>query len=147
MRYRDTGNVHKDFHLATDTTIRYVLDTYGDDFLSELFARTAQRVYRDIYESLVVGDYEPFLEHLEYYYRREEGIYAVSRVEGGFDFSVTQCPAVRHVIERNGEVDDTFYLQFEMLAKGFCEATPFIIDFRRVGEFGYLYTLRPISSR
>ena len=147
MRYRDTGNVHKDFHLATDTTIRYVRENYGDDFLSQLFARTAQRVYRDIYDSLAAGDFEAFLEHLEYYYRREEGIFTVTRVEGGFDFSVTQCPAVGHVIERTGKVENSFYLQFELLAKGFSEGTPFNIEFRRVGELGYLYSLRTIASR
>ena len=147
MRYRDTGNVHKDFHLATDTTIRYVLETYGTDFLSELFARTAQRVYRDIYDSLVAGVFEPFLEHLTYYYRREGGVFDVTRVDGGFDFSVSQCPAVRHVIERTGKVEDNFFLQFELLAKGFAEDTPFEIEFQRVDDFGYRYSLRQIAER
>ena len=64
MRYRDTGNVHKDFQLATEATIRYALESYGPDFLSELFARTAQ------------------------------------------------------LIERTGKVEDNFFLQFELLAKG-----------------------------
>lgn len=32
MRYADKGEVHKDFHLATNATIDFVLSEYGKDF-------------------------------------------------------------------------------------------------------------------
>jgi hypothetical protein len=145
MRYRSTGNVHKDFHLATNTTIAYVLDTYGIEFLEELFARTAQRVYRSIHEALVSGDPEPLIEHFYYYYEREGGLFRVDdmRTEGGgIDFVVLECPAVRHIVERTGKVDDRFYLQFELLAKGFSEGTPFAITCLRSDDGGYTYRIR-----
>ena len=41
MRYQDTGEVHKDFHLATNTTIHYILKTYGMETLREVFKNTA----------------------------------------------------------------------------------------------------------
>lgn len=142
MRYEHTGNVHKDFHLATETTIAYVLEHCGRPFLEELFERTAQRVYRDIHQSLVSGDYEPLLEHWRYYYEREDGEYRVEHTDGGVDFIVLDCPAVRHVIERHGSVDERFYLQFELLCAGFSERTPFDISFTKHAPTSYTYHIR-----
>ena len=148
MRYRRTGNVHKDFHLATQTTIRYILEKYDRAFLAELFRRTAQRVYREIYQALVEGDAEPLVEHFRYYYGREGGEFTVDREEDGvITFRVTACPAVTHVLEQRGNVDDTFYLQFELLAAGFGEGTPFDITFERTGTKSYVYRIRgPVGN-
>ncbi len=77
MRYMDKGEVHKDFHLATNETINFVLSEYGKEFLAELFRRTAQNVYRDIYSNLLKGNYQPLLEHWKYYYTREDGVFNV----------------------------------------------------------------------
>ncbi len=147
MRYKHTGNVHKDFHLAGEATIRYVLDTYGGSFLEELFRRTAQKVYRDIYGSLVAGDYEPLLEHWAYYYERESGDFRIERLGNGADFHVLDCPALRHVEERNGRVDDSFRLQFELLAAGFAEGTPFAVTVEATGPRSYTMSIRRSPKR
>ncbi|HUX20375.1 MAG TPA: hypothetical protein VMW69_03985 [Spirochaetia bacterium] len=141
MRYRDGGNVHKDFHLATNTTIRYVFDHYGRDFLRELFRRTAQQVYRDIYESLKRGDAAPLREHWEYYYEREGGQYAITELQNGFAFEVLDCPAVRHLKERGVEVTQDFYLQDILLNDAWSEGTPFWIDTKILGEGHYRMTV------
>jgi hypothetical protein len=148
MRYRHTGNVHKDFHLATQTTIRYILDTYDRAFLAELFRRTAQEVYREIYRALVEGDAEPLVEHWSYYYERETGEFAVDRdADGSISFRVANCPAVSHIIERTGDVDETFYLQFELLAAGLSEGTPFEIAFERTGRTSYVYRIKRLDGK
>ena len=71
MRYRETGNVHKDFHLSMNTSIKYVLRNYGMETLRELFRRTAQLVYREIYADLRGGNFSSLLEHWRYFYDRE----------------------------------------------------------------------------
>ena len=142
MRYRHTGNVHKDFHLATQTTIEYVMETYGRAFLDELFERTARLVYRDIYRSLEAGDFEPLLEHWSYYYRREAGEYRIDRVSGGADFVVLDCPAIRHLTEGGRSHSESFYLQFETLCRGYSHGTPFDITYHLTGPRGYVYRIR-----
>lgn len=137
MRYREVGNVHKDFHLATNTSIRYVLSHYGMDFLRELFRRTAQSVYREIYESLKQGDCAPLREHWEYYYDREGGRYEVRESEGGFVFDVLDCPAVRHLKERGVSVSEEFYLQDILLNEAWAEGTPFSIETEIYGDGAY----------
>lgn len=141
MRYRDGGNVHKDFHLATNTTIRYVLDHYGKDFLRELLRRTAQQVYRDIYENLKGGDAGPLREHWQYYYDREGGRYTITELENGFVFEVLECPAVRHLKERDVPVTDDFYLQDLLLNDGWSEGTPFRIETELLAEGSYRMTV------
>ena len=142
MRYEHTGNVHKDFHLATNTTIRYVLDQYGPDFLRELFRRTAQKVYADIYGHLKNGDADPLLEHWKYYYDREDGKYQVNTTPTSIEFAVEDCPAVRHLHQRDTAVTDEFYLQSALLNDGWSEGTPFVVSTEVVGDGRYTMTIR-----
>ena len=142
MRYIDKGEVHKDFHLATNETIDFVLSEYGEDFLYELFRRTAQEVYRDIYKNLKAGNFKPLLEHWEYYYSRENGKYEITEDDEKVSFYVTDCPAVRHLKEKNIPVKKSFYLQMIMLNKAWSEDTPFLIDTEIISKGEYRMTLR-----
>jgi hypothetical protein len=137
MRYTDTGEVHKDFHLATNATIDFVLSEYGIDFLKELFGRTAKNVYKDIYENLQKGDHKPLLEHWKYYYTREQGVFSVSERDGGFTFHVTECPACRHLKEKNTPITDNYYLQISLLNEAWAENTPFTIETHIISEGEY----------
>jgi len=134
MRYRETGNCHKDFHLATNTTINYVLKEYGYDFLKELFRRTAQRVFKEIYESLKKGDFEPLLEYWKYYHEREGGKHEVIRKEGEVVFHILECPAVKHLKERGVSINKNFPLQTLLLNEGWSEGTPFEITTELIGD-------------
>jgi hypothetical protein len=142
MRYRETGEVHKDFHLGTSTTIAYVLDKYGEEFLAELFRRTAQRVYRDIHVRLKDGDAEALIEHWAYYYQREGGRYEVLRSRETIVFRVLECPAAAHVQARTGTVPDHFLLATILLNRAWSEDTPFTIDTERIGPGEYTMTIR-----
>ena len=142
MRYTATGEVHKDFHLATNATIEFVLSEYGKDFLAELFRRTARNIYRDIYENLQKGNYQPLLEHWKYYYTREQGIFSISEEEEGFCFHVTDCPAVRHLKEKNVPIADSFYFQISLLNEAWAGGTPFEIETQLISEGEYKMTVR-----
>jgi len=147
MRYRDTGNVHKDFHLAMNTSIQYVLRTYGMEFLRELFRRTAQEVYKDIYLSLKRGEWQPLLEHWTYYYDREEGKYTVTKVDGGFIFLVLECPAVRHLKEKQVPLTSDFALQETLINEAWSSGTQFQIRTEILGEGSYRMSVLPRPGR
>ena len=136
MRYKDTGNVHKDFHRATDRTVRYVAKRYGMDFLKELFRRTAQQVYADIYGDLKAGNAEPLVEHWSYYYEREGGVFDVRRDDSRVSFAVTECPMVRHLQENGHTVDSSTYLPAILMNEAWSEDTPFSIDTEIHGDGG-----------
>ncbi len=142
MRYKDTGEVHKDFHLGTNTTISYIIEKYGDTFLAELFRRTAQKVYRDIYENLKEGKSGALLEHWEYYYKREQGKYSVSRNENEIVFHVLECPAAAHLEARTGNIPESFLLQTILLNRAWSEGTPFEIETERIGPKEYKMIIR-----
>ena len=133
MRYQDTGNVHMDFHLATNTTIHYVLEEYGETFLKELWRRTAQQVYKDIYEHLKQGDMHPLLEHWEYYFKREKGVFHLTKDSTGAVLVVDECPAVRHLREKGVAPDPCFCSQTKHLNEAWSEGTPFEIATETTG--------------
>ena len=138
MRYRETGNVHMDFHLSMASTIDWVSREYGSETLRELFRRTAQRVYREIWEDLKRGDTGPLLEHWRYYFDREGGRYTVTELsDGEFVFEVLECPAARHLRERGLPVPASFTLQDVLLNDAWSEGTPFSISTEILGEGAY----------
>ena len=134
MRYREEGNVHKDFHLATDTTIRYVLSQYGLGFLKELFRRTAHLVYKEIYEALKKGDCKPLVEHLTYFLKREEAVFRVINGKDEVILEIEECPAVKHLKERGREVTTDFCLQTALMNEAWSEGSEFNITTFITGE-------------
>ena len=92
MRYRETGEVHLDFHRSTNGTIAYLRDNYGREFLDETFRRTARDVYRAIHEDLEQGNPEHLVEHWTYFFDREGGQYTLEREGDEIRFVVHRCP-------------------------------------------------------
>jgi hypothetical protein len=146
MRYRDTGNVHMDFHLGTATTISYILEEYGMSFLEELFRRTARDVYRDILSSLQAGDAEPLLEHWTYYMDREGGEYKLLRNGETAVLEVKKCPAVAHLRSRGESPDRHFCLQTILINKAWSQDTPFRIETDVTGDGACRQTVRRIRA-
>ena len=142
MRYKDTGELHRDFHLSTNGTISYVLEKYGEDFLRELFRRTAQFVYKDIYQHLKQGDTGALLEHWNYYFYREGGDFSLTEDADGITFHEKKCPAASYIIQREGKVPETFFLQVTLLNEGWSENTPFSIETQILGDTEYIMTVR-----
>ena len=142
MRYEDKGEVHKDFHLATNRTAAYILGRYGEAFLRELFRRTAQFVYKDLYDSLCSGDTGPLLEHWQYYYERENGKFEIIRNGETINFHVIHCPAVGHLKSRGAKIEDSFYAHIRLLNDGWSEGSPFVIETNIMGEDEYSMIIR-----
>jgi hypothetical protein len=142
MRYKDTGELHRDFHLATDTSIRYILRAYGIDVLRRVFRQTAQNVYGDIYRNLKAGNAKPLREHFEYYMSREGGEYTRTETSDGTTYKVSRCPAVEHLVSRGYTWSEQFCLQTRLLNEGWAEGTPFDIATEVVGEGRCVQTIR-----
>ena len=146
MRYRETGQVHMDFHRTTNGTIRYLRETYGVEFLDEVFRRTAHDVYRSIHEDLKAGDPEQLVEHWSYYLDREGGEYAVERDGDTITMRVTKCPAYAYLTERGIEIDEAFRRQTTVLNAAFAEDTPFEITTKDLGGGQYIQTIRRVRA-
>ena len=127
MRYVDKGNLHKDFHILLYRTIKYLEDNYGNDFIRDVFFRTAQKVYKEIYEELKNGDYNPLLEFWDYYLKREGGKFKVRKEEDKVILEIDECPSVKYLKEKGIELDESFCLQDVFMNDAWSENTPFQI--------------------
>ena len=142
MRYQDSGEVHKDFHLATNRTIDYIMARYDEEFLSQLCRRTAQDVYRDIHSHLIAGDSEALLEHLAYYTGREEGKYTIERTEDSVVFHMASCPMHRQIIDRGQQVSPYMGRFLELLYGHWADRTPFTITVENYHGISYDLCIR-----
>ena len=125
MRYRETGQVHRDFHRTTNGTIAYLRRHHGDAFLDETFRRTARDVYRSIHDALANGNTGELVEHWTYFFDREGGEYSVERDGDTVTLTVSRCPAVAYLRRKGVEIDPTFCRQTVVVNETLAEGTPF----------------------
>jgi predicted ArsR family transcriptional regulator len=142
MRYRETGEVHVDFHRATNGTIAYLRENYGRQFLDETFRRTARDVYRAIHEDLKQGDPEHLVDHWTYFFDREGGQYTLERRDGEIRFVVHKCPAIAYLESRGIPVDPDFCRQTVVINETLAEGTPFEATTEVLGGGKCVQTIR-----
>jgi len=124
MRYRETGELHKDFHGATNATIDYVAENFGESALREIFFEVGKKVYRSIHENLMKDSPEELVEHLDYFFGREGGQYRLTRDEDTITLEVDKCPAVEHVLELGLTLSPHFCRQTIDVNEALCDGTP-----------------------
>jgi len=142
MRYRDTGNVHLDFHRTMNGTITYLRERYGVEFVDEILRRTARDVYRAIREDLMAGNPEHLLEHWTCYLDREGGEYTVERDDDEIRVHVTRCPAAAYLKGHGIALDPAFRRQTTVLNEALGENTPFEVSTEVIDEDSYIQSIR-----
>lgn len=142
MRYRDTGNIHQDFHRTTNGTIAYLRERYGEAFVDEVLRSTAHNVYRAIREDLMTGNPEHLVEHWIYYLQRESGEFSVERTDGAICVRVERCPAAAYLAQKGIPLDPAFRRQTTVLNAALAEGTPFEIKTEVIDERRYVQTVR-----
>lgn len=142
MRYRETGNVHLDFHRTTNGTITYLRQRYGIELLDEILRRTAREVYRAIRADLLAGNPEHLLEHWTYFLTREGGEFTVERTATEIRVTVHRCPAAGYLQDRGIPLDPAFRRQTIVLNEALGEGTPFEVTTEVIDELRYIQTIR-----
>lgn len=79
LRYAETGEVHLDFHGATNTTIDFIISRYGMAAMDEIFRKVGRDVYQSIRADLVAGDAGQLVRHWRHFFTRENCDYAMWR--------------------------------------------------------------------
>lgn len=142
MRYRETGNVHLDFHRTMNGTITYLRQRYGVELLDEILRRTAREVYRAIRADLLAGNPEHLLEHWTYFLTREGGEFTVERTATEIRVTVHRCPAAGYLQDRGIPPDPAFRRQTTVLNEALGEGTPFEVTTEVIDELRYIQTIR-----
>ena len=134
MRYKDTGQVHMDFHRTLNGTIRFLREKHGEAFLDDTFRRTARDVYRAIHEDLSRGDPEHLVTHWTFYLDREGGEYTLERRPGEIRLIVSRCPAIDYLRRKGIPVDPAFCRQTVVVNETLAEGTPFTVTTQVLGD-------------
>jgi hypothetical protein len=142
VRYRETGNVHLDFHRTMNGTITYLRQRYGVELLDEILRRTARAVYLAIRADLLAGNPEHLLEHWTYFLTREGGEFTVERTATEIRVTVHRCPAAGYLRDRGIPPDPAFRRQTTVLNEALGEGTPFEVTTEVIDELRYIQTIR-----
>lgn len=128
LRYHEEGNVHLDFHGATNTTIDFIVSRYGIEAMHEIFRRVGRDVYRDLREHLQAGDVNEMVRHWRHFFEREHADFDIAVADDEITLTVRRCPAWHHVRKIAGAVSPFFCDQTRITNDALAEGTPFSIE-------------------
>lgn len=142
LRYAEEGEVHLDFHGATNTTIDFIIARYGQAALDEIFRKVGKDVYRSIHEDLVGGDSAQLVNHWRHFFEREDCDYDIAVGEEEIVLTVRRCTAWHHVAKLVGTPSRHFCDQTVRSNEALAEGSPFALDTEITGPGSCRQVLR-----
>lgn len=134
LRYNEGGNVHMDFHGATNTTIDFIVKNYGIEVMDEIFAKVGKHVYADIRAHLMAGNAGELVKHWRHFFDREKADYKIEVSDDEIVLTVQHCTAYHHVKKIAPQVSPFFCDQTIKTNAALAEDTPFSIQTKITGE-------------
>jgi hypothetical protein len=134
MRYEEDGNVHLDFHGATNTTIDFIVERFGVDAMDAIFRKVGRDVYASIRGDLIAGDTSQLVRHWRHFFDREGADYDIEIGEDEIVLTVRRCTAWHHVKTLVGHVSPHFCDQTSRTNEAMAEGSPFAITTELTGE-------------
>lgn len=125
LRYHETGNIHLDFHGATNTTIDFIVANYGVAVLHEIFEKVGKDVYADIRAHLIAGDAHELVRHWQHFFGRENADFDIAVNDDEIVLTVRRCPAYAHVQKIVPSVSPWFCDQTVKTNEAMAEGSPF----------------------
>ena len=147
MRYKSTGEVHKDFHGLACATLHYLLENYGASAVNEVVRNTACNVYRTMRESIGRGDFAELEEFWAYYLGREVGSFSIERLADGIRLEVSDCPALRHLVFMGKAPDPIMCDATRVFNEALADGSPYDAKLERTGEFSCVQTFSRVNSK
>ena len=142
MRYRCSGEVHRDFHASVLDGVNYLIDNFGEEATKKVLRRTATEVYRTMHEGLQRGDKTELLEWWRYYLDREGGKYRLEETSEGAILTVENCPAQTHLAKRGISGGKRTCWATKVLNDALCEGSPYEIVLEETGDHSCRQILR-----
>jgi predicted ArsR family transcriptional regulator len=134
LRYNEGGNVHLDFHGATNTTIDFIVSRYGIEAMHEIFRKVGRDVYQDIRSHLMVGDALELVKHWRHFFEREKADFDITVSEEEIVLTVRRCPAWHHVRKIAPGVSPFFCDQTTVTNRAMAEGTPYAVETTVTGD-------------
>lgn len=121
----DNKYLHKDFHIALNLMMTYLLDHYGKDALISYLEQFAHEYFKPLTEKLKSGNTEVIVNYFNDIYKKEE--WPVNIISGENSVEITQdaCPAIAHIVQKGGKPCPCYRETYNTVYKTICENTPF----------------------
>ncbi len=133
LRYQEDGNVHMDFHGATNTTIDFIIENYGLQAMHDIFATVGREVYADIRAHLIAGDSGELVKHWRHFFDRENADYDIQIGAHEIVLTVRRCTAYHHVAKIAPAVSPHFCDQTVVVNNALADGGPFTIETQITG--------------
>jgi hypothetical protein len=121
----DNKYLHKDFHIALNLMMTYILDNFGKDSLIIYLKKFSQAYYKPLNLSLMSGDKQVLADYFKGIYEKEEWPVNISIHENSVEITQDACPAISHIVLKGGKPCPCYSETYSTVYETICENTPF----------------------
>lgn len=125
----DNEYLHPDFHGALSAGLIYLSDNFGENSVKEYVARFARKYHKKLISKIKQNGLIELQKHYEELYKIEKGNVSFENTDNGILMKVPECPAVKHMREKDYPVSGCWIETERSLNATICE------------EAGYKYEL------
>ncbi len=121
----DNKYLHKDFHIALNLLMEYLVKNFGKDALIDYLKQFSKAYHKPLIQKLKTGDIEALINYLKDIYKKEEWPVKITTGENFIELTQDACPAISHIV-KNGSTPCPYYREtYNTVYKTICEETPF----------------------
>jgi len=124
----DNKYLHKDFHIALNLLMTYLLDHFGEEALINYLKQFARAYYKPLNQKLKSGDKEILVSYFRDIYKAEEWPVNITIHANSVEITQDACPAIRHIVQNGNKPCPHYRETYNTVYNTICENTPFEYD-------------------
>lgn len=121
----DNRYLHKDFHIALNLMMNYILENYGRDALISYLRQFSLTYHGPLRQSLLKGDPETLAGYFRDLYKNEDWPVSIELTDNRLEIRQDACPAVSYIRKKGGEPSVLYRETYNTVYSSLCETTPF----------------------
>ncbi len=121
----DNRYLHKDFHIALNLMMNYILENYGHDALISYLRQFSLTYHSPLRQRMLKGDLEALAVYFMDVYKNEDWPVSIELAGNRMEIKQDACPAISYIRKKGGEPCVLYRETYNTVYSSLCEKTPF----------------------
>jgi hypothetical protein len=121
----DNKYLHKDFHIALNLLMTYILENFGSEALKDYLKQFSGAYFSPLKQKLMAGDKDALVSYFRDIYEKEEWPVRIETVDNRVEICQDSCPAMSYILAIGAKPCLHYRETYNTVYTSLCENTPY----------------------
>ena len=141
-RASDNKYLHKDFHIALNYGIDYLLKKYGENAVRDYLRQFTKSYYAPLTEAINRIGLKAIKEHYEKIYKSEDAVFDIHYTDDELSIHLSSSPAVTYIKEKGHHLSKLYGETVKTVMTVLCENSPYMVEILQYNDDNGGYKVR-----